>query len=513
MAFDSLFIGVSGLDAFQQQIDVISNNLANVGTTGFKSQNVNFEDLLYQAQSYPTAPTTTNGGIDGQNVGLGVKVGSIDTDFSEGTLETTGVNTNLALNGDGFFVLNNTQGTGTPTYTRNGDFELNSNGVLYDPSSGLAVMGYTANAAGVVTASNTPGAIQIPLGLTSAAVATGAGAKTGPTGDQVFDVAYGGNLDQTNYATAASNGAVAASQITTISTTIYDSLGNAHLVDVTFQPEISVVGGAYPTNGMGLPSTVSNAAGAQVTAATEWSYTITSTDGTLFNDGSGTTSTSTTPQYVFFDQNGQFINTSGTPIPPTPTAPATPTDVHLSGADPSATDGNQLSVAQWGTGTGNNSTSTTAPVPAGPIGLSFADMTSLAGNSTADTVSQNGFTTGTLSNLTIGSDGVITGAFSNGENQTLGQVVVARFQNEDGLTQVGSSQFEQSANSGLAQLGTAGTGTLGKIVAGSLEESNVSISGEFTKMIFAQNAYTANSKSITIANQDLQTAVNLIQGG
>jgi len=509
MAFDSLFIGVSGLDAYQNQIDVISNNLANVGTTGFKSQNVNFEDLLYQQQSFPSAPTSTNGGIDGENVGLGVKIGSIDTNFAEGGLQTTGVNTNLALNGDGFFVLNNTQGTGSPTYTRNGDFELNSQGVLYDPSSGLAVMGYAANSAGVVTATNTPGAIQIPLGLTSKAVATGAGAKSGPTGDSVFDVSYGGNLDQTNYYTAISNGAVASGQITTISTTIYDSLGNAHLVDITFQPELSAPGGG----GAGLQGgayTVNNSAGSAVTAATEWSYTITSTDGTLFNDGGGTTSTSTTPQYVFFDQNGQFINTSGTADPgdPTPTA-----DVHSAGDPPSAAAGNQLTIAQWGNTAGNNASTTGTPVPGGPIGLSFADMTSLAGDSTANTVSQNGYTTGTLSNITVSASGIITGAFSNGEQQTLGQVVVARFQNEDGLTQIGSSQYEQSANSGLAQLGTAGTGAFGSIAAGDLEESNVSISGEFTKMIFAQNAYTANSKSINVADQDLQTAVNLIQGG
>jgi len=507
MAFDSLFIGVSGLDAFQNQIDVISNNLANVGTTGFKSQNVNFEDLLYQQQSFASAPTTTNGGVDGQNVGLGVKVGSIDTNFTEGTLETTGVNTNLALNGDGFFVLNNNTGTGSPTYTRNGDFQLNSQGTLYDPSSGLSVMGYTANAAGVITASGTPGSIQIPLGLTSQAVATGSGTKTGPTGDSVFDVSYGGNLNQTNYATAVSNGAVTSGQITTISTTIYDSLGNAHLVDITFQPQISAAGGtAAPYNGMSLPAVVTNTAGSAVTAATEWSYTITSTDGTLFNDGAGTTSSSTTPQYVFFNQNGQFINTSSSANGPTTAT------THQAGNQPSAASGDQLTIAQWGNA-GDNSTTTPAPAPTGPIGLDFSDMTSLAGTSTANTVSQNGYTTGTLSNITIGASGVITGAFSNGEQQVLGQVVVARFQNEDGLTQIGSSQYEQSANSGLAQLGTAGTGALGTITSGSLEQSNVSISGEFTKMIFAQNAYTANSKSINVADQDLQTAVNLIQGG
>lgn len=509
MAFDSLFTGVSGLNAYQNQINVISNNLANVGTTGFKSQNVNFEDLLYQAQAFPTAPTATSGGVNGQNVGLGVKTGSIDTVFTQGGLQTTGVNTNLALNGDGFFVLNNPAGSAVPTYTRNGDFSLNAKGTLYDPSSGLAVMGYTANSAGVITGTGTPAALQIPLGLTSEAVATGAGTKTGPTGDQNFDVSFNGNLDQTNYVTAVSNGAVAAGQISTVSTTIYDSLGGAHLVDITFQPQITANGGIAPTNGALLPLQVANSQGAMVTAATEWTYTITSTDGTTFNNGAGT-STSSVPQYMFFDQNGQYINTSSSPNAPSE-APGLVNE-HLVGAPASAVAGNQISVAQWATpANANNAASQVNPVPAGPIALDFSGMTALAGNGNPNVASQNGYAAGTLSNLTIGQDGTITGAFTNGLSQTLGRVVVATFQNEQGLTRVGSSQFEASANSGIAQIGTASTGQLGSIVAGSLEQSNVSIAGEFTKMIFAQNAYTANSKSITVANENLQTVVGLIR--
>ena len=110
MAFDSLFIGVTGLTAYQQQIDVISNNIANTGTTGYKGQNVTFQDLLYQNNTFASAPTQTNGGVNGQAVGNGVRIGTIDTNFTQGGLQTTGVNTDLAINGNGFFVLNNTQG-------------------------------------------------------------------------------------------------------------------------------------------------------------------------------------------------------------------------------------------------------------------------------------------------------------------------------------------------------------------------------------------------------------------
>src|SRR5271166_3897526 len=197
MPFDSLFIGVSGLDAYQNQIDVISNNIANVGTVGYKGQNITFQDLLYQTEGFASAPTKTRGGVDPQDVGLGVKTATVDTNFAQGGLQTTGINTDLAINGDGFFILKNTDGSGQPTYTRDGHFSLNQNGVLYDPSDGLAVTGYTASAAGLVTPGGVPAPIQIPLGLKSQAVGTGFGVKSGPQGDKNFDVSFGGNLDQT----------------------------------------------------------------------------------------------------------------------------------------------------------------------------------------------------------------------------------------------------------------------------------------------------------------------------
>src|ERR1700760_1690480 len=124
MAFDSLFIGVTGLTAFQSQIDTISNNIANVGTVGYKGQDVTFQDLLYQNTGFASAPSQTRGGINAQQVGDGVKIGTIDTDWTQGGLQTTGINTNLAINGNGFFALNNITGSGTTSFTRDGDFSL-----------------------------------------------------------------------------------------------------------------------------------------------------------------------------------------------------------------------------------------------------------------------------------------------------------------------------------------------------------------------------------------------------
>ena len=200
MAFDSLFTGISGMNSYQSWIDMISNNIANTATTGFKGQRMTFADQFYQQTGYPSGPTQSRGGINPVDMGLGVKVNTVDTQFAQGGLETTGINTDLALNGDGFFMLRNADGSSAPSYTRAGAFSLNSNGLLYDPSNGMAVQGYTANGNGQITQTGTPGNITIPLGLTEQATATGAGVKVGPNAnDQVFDVALGGNLDQTQW--------------------------------------------------------------------------------------------------------------------------------------------------------------------------------------------------------------------------------------------------------------------------------------------------------------------------
>ena len=190
--------------------------------------------------------------------------------------------------------------------------------------------------------------------------------------------------------------------------------------------------------------------------------------------------------------------------------------MHTNNQAASLANGNQLNIRSWGAGNTNNSVAPTAGGPApqtGPIGFDFGsnNSTSLAGTATANVIAQNGFTAGILSNLTVGQDGTISGAFTNGQTTTLGRVAVATFQNEGGLQRVGGSDFAATANSGLAQVGTASVGRYGSIVSGSLEQSNVSIADEFTKMISAQNAYQANSKSITTASEDMQTVINLIR--
>jgi len=481
MGFDALFTGISGLSAYQSQIDMISNNIANVGTVGFKGQRMTFADLFYQSQGFASGPTQTNGGVDPMQTGLGVKVNSIDTNFSQGGLQTTGINTDLAINGDGFFILRNTDGTGQPLYTRDGHFSINSSGVLYDPATGLAVQGFMANGNGVVTSSGTPGTVTIPLGLQMQATATGGAnaVKLGPQNDKVFDMSFGGSLDQTQYAAEAA--APGSGVAKTLTTTIYDSLGNAHQATISFVPVApNSPGGPYPALGP-----VNNSSGVATQAATRWRYTVSFTDGTTLAAGANT-------GYAFFDANGQFINTSSS---------AAGAPVHAIGAAPSSAAGDAITIASWPAG--DNA------VVGGNIGLDLSSMSALAGTPTANVLAQNGYSAGTLSNISVGQDGTITGSFSNGQQKTIAQVALATFQNEGGLYRAGGNAFMQTANSGLAQVGSANAGRYGAVIAGALEESNVSLADEFTKMIVAQRAFEANTRGISTADQNLMTVLNI----
>ena len=282
----------------------------------------------------------------------------------------------------------------------------------------------------------------------------------------------------------------------------------------------------------GLPTNVQDASGTARIPATRWQVTAAFTDGTQF-------STITTPGSIsgtgrhharrpseparpersgtsYFDQNGQFINTSsiegvaaGQGI-----GPNAATYLHTvgGGGTPNPNQGNQLNVTLWGPSAGNNSQAPSSGGPAptpGPIALDFSNDASLAGPYTANVISQNGYAAGTLSNISVSQDGSIVGAFTNGQLKTLAQVAVATFQNEQGLQRMGGNQFSQTAASGLAQIGAAGAGRYGSIVSGALEGSNVNLGDQFTKFIVAQRAFEANTRGITTADQNLITMIHL----
>jgi flagellar hook protein FlgE len=156
--------GVSGIRTHQARIDVIGDNLANVNTTGFKSGRALFQSLFNQTLSFGSAPTTNNGGINAMQVGLGVELGQITKDFAQGALDQTGIPSDLAIEGDGFFVLKNSDGS--PVYSRDGAFARNISNKLVNPGTGYFVQGWNATQPTFVLPGN--GApmedVEIPIG-------------------------------------------------------------------------------------------------------------------------------------------------------------------------------------------------------------------------------------------------------------------------------------------------------------------------------------------------------------
>jgi flagellar hook-basal body protein len=216
----SLDSGVSGLQAQQTMLDVVSNNIANVNTTGYKANSVEFEDTLSQMLGEASAPGTNTGGTNPSEVGLGVRVASIDTNFTEGAAENTGVDTNMMINGDGFFVVNV---GGQTEYTRAGDFTLDGSGNLVSPDGGI-VQGWSATN-GVVNTGETPGNLTLPMSAISPAVAS-----TGAT--------VTGNLPSDAAAGTAINSEIS----------VYDASGNESDLSLTFT---AAGGGAWNVTATG----------------------------------------------------------------------------------------------------------------------------------------------------------------------------------------------------------------------------------------------------------------------
>jgi flagellar hook protein FlgE len=327
----------------------------------------------------------------------------------------------MEISGNGFFIAQSS--TGVQEYTRAGDFTTNSSGQLITPSGEL-VLGYPA----VGGAVNTSAALQ-PLQVNSLTSPAAASTTVGITA----------NLD--------SETAVGASA-TSSSLPIYDSLGEAHTLTVSYTK----------------------------TAANSWNYTVTVPSADL-TGGVGTTTTVGSGT-LNFDTSGALASTTNV----------------VSIAIPGLADGAANLAISGPFGTAANPTIT---------------QTSLASATSA--TSTDGLAAGTLKSYAVGTDGTINGTFSNGQTLALGQVAVASFANSQGLVATGGNNYAASASSGSAVIGIAGTGGRGTIIGGSIEMSNVNIATEFAKLIEAQQAYSANAKSVTTFNSVSQATLQMLQ--
>jgi len=566
----TLFTGLSGLDVNQTRLNVVGNNIANANTTGFKSSRTLFESQFYVTDVAGSAPTSEFGGTNPSQRGLGATVATIEKDFTTGSIEGTGKPSDLAIDGEGFFVV---QGV-NQKFTRDGSFSLNSANQLVT-TGGDFVQGFGVDADNNVV----PGLLQnieVPLGELTQAKATenvtlagnldangtvGSGAsilnsqalalKTGATGS-VLD----GTTLLTDLASAATPG--------TALYTAGDQMNLAGKKDGRTLPTSAFTVGAGSTvndllgffnQGLGIDTSVTAtpAPGATIeSVAGQTKIVVTGNLGTAnslslagaaFLNGTGVSPFTFTDGQnsagVLSSPTGESVHTSfvaydslGTPVTVDVTAVLESKNdtgnvwrfFATSGDD---TDINSVPSAGITLGSGTltfdsdgklkDSTGTTLSIDRTNTGsgtpivlkLDFGSATSLtSAHSTLVTTQQDGSPIGTLTSYSIGADGTITGAFSNGLTKSLGQVAIALFNNPNGLQDAGGNAYTVGSNSGLPIITSSSQLGAGEIRAGSLELSNVDLSKEFINLIIASTGFSASSRVITTSDQLISELLN-----
>ncbi|RNC70720.1 MAG: flagellar hook protein FlgE [Desulfuromonadales bacterium] len=406
----ALYTGISGLNANGEAMSVIGNNISNVNTIGFKQGRMLFSDVLSSSIS------------GGSQIGRGVQIQTVENQFTQGSFESTESNTDLAIQGDSFFVLQNSGGR---FYSRAGAFHFDKDKILVNPES-YQVQGY-----GIIPSSGLSDGVLKPIDLT-------AFATTPPK--QTSGVNMVVNLDSTQTTPVLAwdpTNPVATSNFST-SLSIYDSQGNAHTATMYFRK----------------------------TAANSWDWHAIIPDATAGSPVDGT---------LTFNATGAL--TAQTP---------------LAGA------------AQNVTFPGG----VTAPQPI-TFDLGVGATTQYASPSIVSSQTQDGYYQGTLVKINIDDKGYVSGVYSNGQLQKLYQVALAKFSSTEGLSKAGGTMFEETLESGQPLLSDAATPGVGKVLANSLEQSNVDMAAQFVKMITTQRGYSANSKTITTADEMLQEVLNL----
>ena len=390
---ETLYVGMTGLDTYAKGLNVISNNVANLNTTGFKASQLQFADLYYK---------NNDGGLGAgdpqQQIGAGVGAGGTFLNFQQGEARQTGEDLDMLIDGPGLFVLRKEEAT---TYTRAGQFQFDKDGFVVDQTNGARLAGATDSGE------------LVDLSITGLrANAPKATAK----------VKFNGNLSTGD------------TQHVVSSVTVYDSLGAPTVLKLTFDN----------TN---------------VAAAGSWKVTATTNDGTEVGGGE-----------VRFKGGKPELGFDAVTLNFTPK------------------DGQAMSLV-----------------------LDLAvDVTSYAGGteSTLAVASQDGYSAGSLVRASFDSDGNFVTTYSNGQVEKHGRVALAWFSHTDSLEQIGSNQFVNRFGQS-PDIGRPGQGEFGKIVARSLEMSNVDLSQQFSEMIVTQRGYQASSQIITTANEMIQQLLDM----
>jgi flagellar hook protein FlgE len=435
----AFFSATSGINATSRALSEIGNNIANAQTTGFKTRTVSFGDLFGASIG---VGGTTSALVEGR----GVQVLGVDPSFTQGSLQTTSNPLDLAIDGDGFFQVNDV--SGNSFFSRAGQFNVDDSGNIVNPS-GFRLQGFQVDSSGNVT-----GAIGDIVLTTLQQIGTA-----------TTNVDMSGNLNATEPIIAPTIAQLLAdpanpsnSQFST-GVRVFDSLGVGHDVTLYYAK----------------------------TANNTWQYNVIApnTEVTVIpaNENTTTGNALVAQGTLTFDSSGLLLTESN---------PAGHTISFNNGSTAP-----QTMVFDFGTSiTTDGGTGTDGMLQQGAASVLL-------------TLAQDGFSNGTLTNTSIAEDGLITGRFSNGTTQNLGQVLLTRFINPDGLQPIGRNLFIESGSSGTPLNGAPGSGAFGQVAASTLEASNVDLGDELVNMIIMQRGFQANSRIITTTNDLLGELVNL----
>jgi flagellar hook protein FlgE len=462
MAFQQ---GLSGLNVYSKGLDVVSNNIANASTVGFKASAAHFADVYAGA---------LNGAANSQ-IGIGVSLAAVQQQFTQGNLTITSNGMDMAINGNGFFRFQKSPGDLTPYYSRNGQFHLDRNGYVVN-SNGCFLTGYNSpDGETIDTASIVP--------LT---VGTGAIPPKQTGWSTLVDQSRGGlevgvNLDaRDKHSVTVTPGSdwealtpfawdnTFQSSMYNYSTpaAIYDQAGTLHTLTNYYVRQGDTGAAARTWN---------------VYTVVDNKYLVSNTPNQLTFNADGTLSTTNARFELDMSQTTMIDGTVADLTADTPTPPATVSYNWFADTTPGGS--------------------------AFYMDLSATTQFGMPNN--ADAIKQDGYIAGSLTNLSVSQEGYVMASYSNGQNKMMGQVILAEFANPHGLQSTGNNMWIETYTSGQPTVGEPGGGTRGIIQSGSVEDSNTDLTQELVNMIVMQRNYQANAQTIRTQDQILQTLVNL----
>lgn len=420
----SMYTGISGMQATGEALGVISDNIANANSFGFKTSRAEFQDVIAKS---------LKGVLGGNQIGRGTKLGAVNSIFSQGALNNTDRSTDLAIQGDGFFTLEGTEGR---SYTRDGSFSFDKDGILAN-KDGYKVLGFKAEDNGNISSKMEP----IKLG------------KPAIEAKKSDKLTMNINLDSRSKVAELPFDPKSPNETSDFSTgvVLYDSIGNAHLTMMYFKKTGDNTWNFHAMNkGEEVVGGVKDTLSEQATGVIQFTN-----DGKL--------------QQVTESKNGfNFVGAS-----PNQT-------VKFDFGD---------AIASGGKGTAGSS--------------------QFGAPSDVYKYTQDGYTAGVIAGYSFNDDGVLTAIYTNGESKNLAQLVVGKFENNEGLYKLGNNRFRETRKSGAAFIGAPDTAGRGKVFAKTLESSTTDMASEFINLMQNQRTFQANAKTLTVADELMQDVLNI----